>query len=66
VLRGTQSDLIKTVGWNENQMEVEYRADNKVFVYFGVPLTTFRALVRSEHPGEDWLKLRDQYKFKKM
>ena len=44
-----QSDLIKTVGWDNNVLEVEYRADSKVFCYFGVPQSTFRALARSKH-----------------
>jgi hypothetical protein len=65
--RGTiKSDLIKTIGWDNNILEVEYRSDSKVFQYFGVPLSTFRALVRSKHPGEDWLALRDGYKFKQI
>ena len=66
--RGTlkQSELIKTIGWDNNILEVEYRADGKVFRYFGVPFSTFRALVRSKHPGEDWLKLRGQYKHKQV
>jgi len=61
-----QSDLIKTVGWDNNVLEVEYRADSKVFRYFGLPLSTFRALVRSKHPGQDWLQIRSQYKHKQV
>ena len=65
--RGTiKSDLIKTIGWNDNAMEVEYRADGKVFRYLKVPFSTFKALVRSKHPGEDWLKLRDQYSWEQV
>jgi hypothetical protein len=65
--RGTiKSDLIKTIGWDANQMDVEYRSDLKVFRYFGVSLATFKALVRSKHPGEDWIAIRDQYKFKQV
>jgi hypothetical protein len=66
--RGTlkHSELIRTIGWDNNILEVEYRADKKVFQYFGVPLSAFRALVRSKHPGEDFLKIRDQYKFKEV
>jgi hypothetical protein len=65
--RGTlKSELIKTIGWDDNQMDVEYRSDSKVFRYFGVPLSTFRALVRSKNPGADWVALRDQYKFKQI
>jgi hypothetical protein len=59
-----QSELIKTIGWDNNILEVEYRADGKIFRYFGVPLSTFRALVRSKHPGEDFLKIRSQYKYR--
>jgi hypothetical protein len=64
--RGTiKSELIKTIGWNNDKMEVEYH-DGTIFVYFKVPLSTFRAIVRSKHPGTDWIKLRDQYTFEEV
>jgi hypothetical protein len=61
-----QSELLKSIGWDNNILEVEYRSDSKVFRYFGVPLSTFRALMRSKHPGEDFLKIRDQYRHKQV
>lgn len=66
--RGTlkQSELIQSIGWNNGNMEMKYRDDGAVFVYFGVPFSMFRALVRSKHPGEDWLKIRDQYSYKQI
>lgn len=68
--RGTiKSELIKslghgTVGKTPNVLEVEYAADGAIFQYFGVSESLFRALVRSLHPGEDWLALRDDYDYK--
>ena len=61
--RGTlkKSELIKTIGWDNNVMEVEYRADNTVFRYNNVPLSVFRAIVRSKSPGQYWLKIRDKF-----
>jgi hypothetical protein len=61
-----QSELIQSIGWNLNKMEVKYREDGAIFVYSDVPFTTFRALQRSKHPGEDWLEIRDQYSYKRV
>jgi KTSC domain-containing protein len=55
------SDLIRSIGHEGTTLEVEYQ-DHKIFQYFGVPLPTFKAIVRSKSPGRVWLRLRDQYK----
>jgi KTSC domain-containing protein len=55
------SDLIRSIGHEGTTLEVEYQ-DHTIFQYFGVPLSTFKAIVRAKHPGRAWLKLRDQYK----
>jgi hypothetical protein len=60
-----KSDLISRIGWNDNVMRVEYH-DGYVADYYGVPLSTAKAIARSTTPGTDWLKLRNQYKFKKV
>jgi hypothetical protein len=59
------SDLICKIGHDGTTMRVLY-ADGKTFDYFDVPLSTFKAIVRAKHPGREWLKLRDQFKFKKL
>jgi KTSC domain len=59
------SDLIRSIGHEGTTLEVEYQ-DRTIFRYFGVPLSIFKAIVRAKHPGHEWLKLRDQYKFKKV
>ena len=66
--RGTlqKSELIQSIGWRDGNMEIKYRDDGAVFVYYAVPFSTYMALKRSIHPGEDWLKLRQQYKYKRV
>lgn len=59
------SDLIAKLGHEGTTLRVVY-ADGATFDYFGVPYTTFRALVRAKHPGREWIKLRDQYKYKEV
>jgi KTSC domain len=59
------SDLIAKVGYDHNTMRVIY-TDGAAFDYFGVSLSTYKALLRSKHLGTDWLELRDQYKFKRV
>jgi len=66
-----KSELIKSIGYDQqtNHMEVEYRDDGKIFVYFGVPFSTFKALVRADSSkiksaGAEWIRLRHQYKHK--
>jgi hypothetical protein len=61
-----QSELIQSLGWRDNNMEVKYRDDGAVFVYFGVPFMTYAALKRSKNPGREWLQIRDQYKYKQI
>jgi hypothetical protein len=68
-----KSELIKSIGYGQQtkQMEVEYRDDGAVFVYFGVPFSTFKALVRADSSkiksaGSEWLKLRHQFTFKEV
>lgn len=71
--RGTmKSELIKSIGYDQqtNTMELEYQ-DGKVFAYFGVPFSTFKALVRADSSkiksaGSEWLKLRHQFTFKEV
>jgi hypothetical protein len=58
-----KSDLISKVGYDDKTMRVTY-TDGATFEYSGVPLSTYKALLRSHHIGTDWLNLRDQYKFK--
>jgi KTSC domain len=59
------SDLIRSIGHDASTLEVEY-TDGTIFQHFGVPLSAFKRIVRAKHPGRAWLKLRDQYKFKKV
>ena len=61
-----QSELIQSIGWRDGNMEIKYRDDGAVFVYYAVPFSIFTALKRSKHPGTDWLAIRDQYKFKRV
>jgi len=58
-----QSELISSMGWRDGNLEIRYRADGEVFVYFKVPYSTYEALQRSKNPGQDWLKIRDLYKY---
>jgi hypothetical protein len=59
-----QSELIQSIGWRDGNMEIKYRDDGVIFIYSGVPRSLFEALKRSPHPGEDWLKIRSQYKYR--
>ncbi len=59
-----QSELIQSIGWKDGNMEIKYRDDGAVFVYFAVPFSIYAALKRSENPGQAWLKIRDQYKYR--
>lgn len=64
------SDLIAKLGHEGSTMRVLY-TDGSTFDYFGVPLSTFRALVRAassktRSAGSEWVRLRMQYKFKQV
>jgi len=59
-----QSELISSMGWRDGNLEIRYREDGAVFVYFKVPYSTYEALQRSKNPGHDWLKIRDLYKYR--
>ncbi len=59
-----QSELISSMGWREGNLEIRYRDDGAIFVYFHVPYATYVALQRSKNPGQDWLKIRDLYKYR--
>jgi hypothetical protein len=61
-----QSELIQSIGWRDGNMEIKYRDDGVVFVYLNVPLMTYMALKRSKNPGQDWLKIRSQYKYREV
>ena len=52
------------MGWRDGNLEIRYRDDGAVFVYFKVPYSTYEALQRSKNPGQDWLKIRDLYKYR--
>jgi hypothetical protein len=60
-----KSDLIAKIGHEQSTMRVLY-TNGTTFDYYGVPLKVFAAIVRAKHPGREWLKLRDQYKFKEV
>ena len=60
-----KSDLIAKIGYQGNTMRVLY-TDGATFDYFGVPLSTFKAIVRSKSPGHDWIRLRSQYKYQQV
>jgi hypothetical protein len=61
-----QSELIQSIGWKDGAMEIKYREDGATFVYFAVPFSVYTALKNSKNPGQDWLKIRDRYKFKEV
>jgi len=61
-----QSELIQSIGWKDGNMEIKYRDDGAVFIYFAVPFSIYTALKRSDNPGQDWLKIRDQYKYEEI
>ncbi len=61
-----QSELISSMGWRDGNMEIRYRDDGAVFIYYAVPFTTYMALKRGKHPGTDWLCIRDQYPYKRV
>jgi hypothetical protein len=61
-----QSELIQSIGWKDQNMEIKYRDDGAVFVYFNVPFSIYIRLKSSENPGQEWLKIRDQYKYREI
>jgi hypothetical protein len=61
-----QSELIQSIGWRDGKMEIKYREDGAVFIYSGVSKSLYEALKRSPHPGEDWLKIRDSYRYQRI
>jgi hypothetical protein len=60
-----KSELISKVGYDDKTMRVIY-SDGAVFDYFGISLSTYKALLRSKSIGTDWINLRSQYKFKRV
>jgi hypothetical protein len=58
-----QSELISSMGWRDGNLEIRYRDDGAVFVYLRVPYVIYEALQRSKNPGQDWLKIRDLFKY---
>ena len=61
-----QSELIQSIGWRDGNMDIKYRDDGVVFIYLNVPFTTYLAIKNSKNPGQDWLKIRDQFRFKQV
>jgi len=61
-----QSELISSMGWRDGNLEIRYRDDGAVFVYFEVPFTIYTALKNSKNPGQDWLKIRDKFKYREV
>jgi hypothetical protein len=61
-----QSELISSMGWRDGDLEIRYRDDGAVFIYFSVPFPIYMALKRSKNPGQDWLKIRSQYKYREV
>jgi KTSC domain len=61
-----QSELIQSIGWKDGNLEIKYRQDGAVFIYFAVPFSVYTQLKRSRNPGQDFLKIRDQYKYKQI
>ena len=59
-----QSELIQSIGWKDGNMDIKYRDDGAVFVYLQVAHAIYLALQRSKNPGQDWLKIRDRYKYR--
>ena len=47
-------------------MEIKYREDGAVFVYSGVSKSLYEALTRSKNPGQEWLRIRDQYNYQRV
>jgi hypothetical protein len=58
-----QSELISSMGWRDGDLEIRYRDDGAVFMYFAVPFSVYTALKRSKNPGQDFLKIRDSYRY---
>ncbi len=54
------------MGWRDGNLEIRYRDDGAVFVYFEVPFTIYTALKNSKNPGQDWLKIRDKFKYREV
>lgn len=63
-----KSELIKQIGYDsvKQQMEIVYRADGARFMYFGISPGLFGALKRSANPGETWVRIRDNYCYKRI
>ena len=61
-------ELIKSIGYDSSkqQMEIVYRADGARFVYFGISPGLFGALKRSTNPGGTWIRIRDNYRYKRI
>ena len=59
-----QSELISSMGWHDSNLEIRYRDAGAIFVYLRVPYAIYLALQRSKNPGQDWLKIRDLFKYR--
>jgi KTSC domain-containing protein len=59
-----QSELIQSIGWKDGNMEIKYRDDGAVFVYFAVPHSLYLRLKASNNPGQEWLRIRDKYTYR--
>jgi hypothetical protein len=63
-----ESDLFRSASYDATteQFTVVYRADGKKFVYSHMKQSTAAAIQRSLNPGEDFLKIRDEYPYKQI
>jgi hypothetical protein len=61
-----QSELISSIGWLDGNLEIRYRDDGAVFVYFKVPYAIYLRLKASKTPGELWLQMRDHFGYERV
>ena len=61
-----QSELISSMGWRDGDLEIRYRDDGAVFVYFKVPHCIYLRLKVSKTPGELWLQMRDHFDYERV
>jgi hypothetical protein len=69
-LGAVRSELTASVGFSAGPgqvgtLRIRY-TDGAVFDYKNVLYAVFRKIVTSKHPGEYWLFIRDQYKYKEV
>jgi hypothetical protein len=60
-----KSSLIKELSYDSEKqtMTVVYRDDAEKFAYRGISPGLFGALKRAKHPGETWIRIRDNYDY---